>query len=114
MLHRPTFLRKYESLWTDTDNGNNKSHDSEVEDATFTSTLNLVFAIGCKFSSMIEATQKSTVAEDFFQRSRQSYAFDILDSTSIAVVQMLVLTGVYLQSTQHASRCCKFRYPVLL
>lgn len=105
VLHRPSFLRKYEKLWTDDNIDAHRGPDSELEDATFTSTLNLVFAIGCKFSTLVDTAQKSAVSEDFFQRSRQSYAFDILDSTSISAVQMLVLTGVYLQSTQHASRC---------
>ncbi|WPA98880.1 uncharacterized protein RHO25_003493 [Cercospora beticola] len=105
VLHRPSFLRKYEALWTDDEHEGSRGTDSEVEEATFTSSLNLVFAIGCKFSALVDVTQKSSVAEDFFQRARQFYAYDILDSTSISVVQMLVLTGVYLQSTQHARRC---------
>ncbi|KAM3421595.1 hypothetical protein BST61_g1982 [Cercospora zeina] len=105
VLHRPTFLRKYEALWIDDAHDASNANDSEVEEATFTSTLHLVFAIGCQFSALVDAAQKSSVADDFFQRARQSYAYDILDSTSISVVQMLVLTGVYLQSTQHARRC---------
>lgn len=104
VLHKPTFLRKYDRLWVEGDEGH-AHYDTEAEEAIFTSTLNLVFALGCKFSGLIDASQKSSVADDFYQRSRQSYPFDILDSTSISLVQMLILTGVYLQSTQHASRC---------
>lgn len=104
VLHRPTFLRKYDRLWTEGDD-TQTHYDTEAEEAIFTSTLNLVFALGCKFSSLIDASQKASVADDFYQRSRQSYPYDILDSTSISLVQMLILTGVYLQSTQHASRC---------
>lgn len=104
VLHKPTFLRKYDRLWVEGDKGQTQ-YDSEAEEAIFTSTLNLVFALGCKFSGLIDASQKSSAADDFYQRSRQSYPFDILDSTSISLVQMLILTGVYLQSTQHASRC---------
>lgn len=91
-------------LWTE-DGEMQPQYDSEAEEAIFTATLNLVFALGCKFSSFVEPSQHLSVADDFYQRSRQSYPFDILDSTSISLVQMLVLTGVYLQSTQHASRC---------
>jgi hypothetical protein len=104
ILHRPTFLRKYELLWVD-NAGEQPDFATEAEEATFTSTLNLVFAIGCRFSSLVDAAQKLSVADDFYQRSRQSYPFDILDSTSVSLVQMLVLTGVYLLSTEYASRC---------
>ncbi|KXT11592.1 hypothetical protein AC579_3123 [Pseudocercospora musae] len=104
VLHQPTFTRKYEALWIDSD-VTQREHDTEAEEAAFMSTLNLVFAIGCKFSTLVEHAQKQSVAEDFFQKSRQAYPFDVLDSNSISAVQMLVLTGVYLQSTQHASRC---------
>ncbi|EME77312.1 uncharacterized protein MYCFIDRAFT_60126 [Pseudocercospora fijiensis CIRAD86] len=104
VLHKPTFTRKYEALWLDSEMIQ-REHDTEAEEAAFMSTLNLVFAIGCKFSGLVEPAQKQSVAEDFFQKSRQAYPFDVLDSNSISVVQMLVLTGVYLQSTQHASRC---------
>lgn len=104
VLHRPTFLRKYERLWVD-NAGTQPEVTTEAEEATFTSTLNLVFAVGCRFSSLVEAAQKPSVADNFYQRSRQSYPFDILDSTSVSLVQMLVLTGVYLQSTEYASRC---------
>ncbi|KAK4493879.1 hypothetical protein PRZ48_015064 [Zasmidium cellare] len=104
VLHKPTFLRKYDRLWIEGDEAQTH-YDTEAEEAIFTSTLNLVFALGCKFSGLIDASQKASVADDFYQRSRQSYPFDILDSTSISLVQMLILTGVYLQSTQYASRC---------
>jgi hypothetical protein len=102
VLHRPSFLRKYERLWTGEEN---LDTCKGVEDATFNATLNLVFAIGCNFTTWIGPSLKAFVAEDFFQRARSSYHFDILDSNSISTVQMLVLTAIYLQSTQYASRC---------
>lgn len=104
VLHKPSFMRKYDRLWLE-DGDMQHQHDSEAEEAIFTATLNLVFALGCKFSSFVEPSQRKSAADDFYQRSRQSYPFDILDSTSISLVQLLVLTGVYLQSTQYASRC---------
>lgn len=104
VIHRPSFLRKYERLWVDNAE-TPPDFTTEAEEATFTSTLNLVFALGCKFSSLVDAGQKASVADNFYQRSRQAYPFDILDSTSVSLVQMLLLTGVYLQSTEYASRC---------
>ncbi|UJO19783.1 Sorbicillinoid biosynthetic cluster transcription factor sor3 [Fulvia fulva] len=104
VLHKPSFMLKYERLWVE-DDQIQAAHESEAEEAIFTSTLNLVFALGSKFSTQVDPSQKVSVADDFYQRSRQSYPFDILDSTSINLVQILVLTAVYLQSTEHASRC---------
>ncbi|SMR48120.1 unnamed protein product [Zymoseptoria tritici ST99CH_1E4] len=105
VLHRPTFQRKYEQLWTDNGPEAHSEETSEAEEAAFNSTLNLVFAVGCKFSSHLDPGQKSSVSDNFYQRSRQAYPFDILDSTSISLVQMLLLMAVYLQSTEYASRC---------
>lgn len=104
VLHKPSFTHKYYKLWMD-DNDAQPTYESEADEAIFTSTLNLVFALGCKFSTHVDPSQRSAVGDDFYQRSRQSYLFDILDSTSISLVQMLVLTTAYLQSTQYASRC---------
>jgi hypothetical protein len=78
---------------------------TDAEDAVFLSTLNIVFAIGCQFSDMIAPARRVSLAEQFYQQSRKLVAVDALDSTSLAVVQMLLLTGVYLQSTKYASRC---------
>lgn len=104
VLHKPSFSKRYDSLWRG-DIDAPAEYSSELEETTFTAILNLVFALGCRFSNLVDPSQRTQVADDFYQRSRQSYPFDILDSTSISLVQMLILTAVFLQSTQHASRC---------
>lgn len=74
-------------------------------EAVFASTLNVIFALGCQFSILVPAQAKTAMAHDFYQRSRLVYNYELLDSMSVPAVQMLLLTGVYLQSAQNANRC---------
>ena len=106
ILHRTTFMAKYDALWL-SDGGALQPNDAdtELDETIFSSTLNLAFALGCQFSQVVAPIRKSLLAEHFYQRHRKLFNFDILDSTSLPMVQMLLLTGVYLQSTKHASRC---------
>jgi len=110
VLHRPSFMKHYERLWSSDQYTSDEDPEPlyGLEEVIFTSTLNLVFALGCTFSSLVEPAHKNSVADDFYQRSRNLLLFEILDSTSLALVQMLLLTGVYLQSTQCANRCWNF------
>lgn len=104
VLHKTSFMEKYSRLWTS--EGREPGGDiSDVNENIFTSTLNLVFAIGCQFSASVPAQNKVSLAEDFYQRSRKVFVYDIFDSTSVSLVQMLLVSGVYLQSTRYASRC---------
>jgi hypothetical protein len=106
VLHKPSFLKQYQTLWAN-------EHEAEVrdieslglEELIFTATLNLVFALGCKFSNLVAPAQKNSMSDEFYQKSRHLLLFEVLDSTSLSLVQMMCLTGVYLQSTQHANRC---------
>jgi len=106
VLHKTSFMSRYEALWLpEPETPRNGSDTTDVEDVMFTSNLNLVFALGCQYSGRVPSTQKTAMANDFYQRARHLFLFDILDSTSISIVQMLLLTGIYLQSTRSASRC---------
>ena len=107
VIHKTSFVAKYEKLWVSegTEQQANADSDTDVDEVVFTSNLNLIFALGCQFSNLIPAAQKRSAANEFYQRSRHLFLFDILDSKSISLVQMLLLTGIYLQSTPHANRC---------
>lgn len=105
VLYKPSFTRQYEDFWINESRGQESSREEEIGDAMFQSTLNLVFALGCKFSDLIPDKEKTAAANGFYQASRQLFVFDVLDAGSLPVVQLLLLTGVYLQSTPHASRC---------
>ncbi|KAF5672609.1 cytochrome P450 monooxygenase [Fusarium circinatum] len=104
ILHRPTLMRLYDKLWM-VDDTRGSSKICNVDDAVFFSTLNIVLAIGCQFSEQMEPTRKLTMASKFYQRSKALLTDELLDYPSLALVQLLLLTGVYLQSTEHANRC---------
>ena len=105
VLHKTSFMNRYNLLWSAEENEANNDNISEMDEVIFSSTLNIVFAIGCRFSESVPAASRATLAQTFYQRSRSIYRFEILDSMSLSAVQMLLLTGVYLQSTQQATRC---------
>ena len=87
----------YRSLWVsgpDTPN-QDTTEDHPVEKAI----LNIIFALGCQNGDREDA------ADDFYRKSREYYSMDELDVPSLQTVQLLLLTGIYLQSTKYASRC---------
>lgn len=100
VLHRPSFTTQYESLWI-----SQSSPGENDESVTFFPMLSLVFALGCQFSEIVPAERKVTAAAAFYEKSRSLLLYDILGSTHIAVVQWLLLTVIYLQSTSLATNC---------
>lgn len=107
VLHRPTFMAAYEKSWTSQLNTVTQLDNSrrEFEEALFYATLNVIFALGTRFCDSIPAAEKKDMTREFYERSRQTFAYDILDCTSLPVLQMVLLHGVYLQSTTGVSRC---------
>jgi len=71
----------------------------------FSSTLNIVFALGCQHSKLVSEADKHPLARTFYHRSRDLFIFEMLDSTSIPLVQLLLLQSLYLQSSEYANRC---------
>jgi len=107
ILHKPTFTAAYEKSWT-SEPGNGTTTDErcrEFEEALFFSTLNIMCALSTRFSESIPATEKSDMTREYYNRSRQIFTFDILDCTSVPALQMVLLQGIYLQSTTEVSRC---------
>lgn len=103
ILHRPTFEDSYQAMW---------KSDSQIDncflsaqDPLFTSTLCIVLAIGCQFTSALGRERKTKVAEDLYQEARKVFALDELDSLSLQIVQLLLLTGIYLHTTKFSNRC---------
>lgn len=103
LLHKTSFMDQYERLWTS--NSTDGLRPEDIEEPIFMSILNLVFALGCKYSGLVPSTQKTSTADEFYMKTRTFSEFLILDSTTVATVQLLALSGVYLQSTQYATRC---------
>lgn len=98
ILHKTSFMRSYDELWQSTTRATSN-------DIYFIPMLNLVFALGCQYSELVAVQSKSSVASGFYLRSRKAFTFDILDCESLSHVQLLLLMGVYLQSSQYASQC---------
>jgi len=107
VLHEPTFMTAYEKSWTSQPDGGTISDERcrEFEEALFFSTLNIMLALGTRFSNSVPETEKRDTARDFYNRSRQIFAYDVLDCSSIPVLQLVLLQGIYLQSTTEVSRC---------
>ncbi|OJZ90850.1 hypothetical protein ASPFODRAFT_41294 [Aspergillus luchuensis CBS 106.47] len=105
ILHKPTFVASYELLWAPDDDQASLPESGATEDPIFLASLNAVFAIGCHFSDIVAPAKRATLADQFYQKSRKFYQVDVLDFASLSTVQMLLLTGLYLQSTKYASRC---------
>ncbi|KAI6886897.1 hypothetical protein KC318_g15434 [Hortaea werneckii] len=100
ILHRPSFNSSYERLW---------DPQSSAEEAdgsvTFVPMLNLAFALGCQFSDLVPAEKKPEAAAAFYGRSRSVLLYDVLGSTQVSVIQWLLLSAIYLQSTSLATNC---------
>ena len=106
ILHKMTFMKQYEQLWSSTERSSTDDNAlRDAEDIVFMATLNLVFALGSKLSPNIAPAQRERIADSFYQRARRTFSLDLLDSPTLSVIQMLLLDGVYLQSTYYASRC---------
>ena len=99
VLNRITFQKRYEALWLPAD------QESVEEDEVFFAQLNMVFALGSRFSFTITNDQRETIAERFFRKSREAYSYDMLDQVGLSIVQLLVLTAVYLRSSHTAPAC---------
>lgn len=100
ILHKPSFTARYKSLWE-----SQSPVGESDENVTFIPTLNLVFALGCQFSDLVPAEKKTKAAAAFYGRSRTLLHFDILGSIQVTVVQWLLLSALYLQSTSLATTC---------
>ncbi|CAD0111314.1 unnamed protein product, partial [Aureobasidium uvarum] len=107
ILHQPTFMAAYEKSWTSQPNHGTRMNEGrqEFEEALFFSTLNVMFALGTRFCESATVADKGDMAKEFYNRSRQTFAYDLLDCASLPVLQMVVLQGIYLQSTTEVSRC---------
>ncbi|KAH6984056.1 fungal-specific transcription factor domain-containing protein [Ilyonectria destructans] len=76
-----------------------------VDDPVMLATLNLVLAIGCRFTQSVHQGSREFLSDQLYQRARGLVPIDALDVASLPAVQMLLLTAVHLQSTTYSSRC---------
>ncbi len=105
IIHQPTFENSYLLLWEPVGTDQFEGSSAPLEDPIFLAVMNVVFALGCQFSDIVELSRRTQLASEFYDRSLTLSAAHVLDASSLESVQLLLLTGVYLQSTQFASRC---------
>jgi hypothetical protein len=113
-LHRPSFTEKYLTLWTPCPKdhpaqgpGSQRSRGfyDDLDDKTFHCLLNLVFALGSQSGTIGDGSDRTQLGLTFFERAKALIDFDMLVQGNIYLVQMLILMGQYLQSTDMTSAC---------
>lgn len=104
VLHQPSFIKSYKGLWEPVI-PSFQCMRHKPEDIMFHATLNMVFALGCEHSERVPVEQKRQLANTFYKRSHGLISIETLDFSSLEVVQLLLLRGVYLLYTSHTNRC---------
>ncbi|KAJ0414982.1 fungal-specific transcription factor domain-containing protein [Aspergillus carlsbadensis] len=114
-IHKEAFLSCYTLVWTSNGSQVDVSTnpylnaglglgDLGVSTTTFYYGLNIVFAMGCQFSDLVQA-ERETTSEAFFHRCKRALDVEYLERGDLALVQVLLLTAHYLQGSQTPNRC---------
>ncbi|OJJ76869.1 hypothetical protein ASPBRDRAFT_60555 [Aspergillus brasiliensis CBS 101740] len=111
-FHRPAFEAAYRNLWLAEDEpkiplpdsriGLGSAAESGPRSIAFHAALNCIFALGCQFADIEEV---ESVANAFFLRSKRFIGLDFLDINTLSIVQTLLITALFLQSSTYPSRC---------
>lgn len=114
LFHRPSFESAYRSLWESAPRthleapsplvGLGGSSNAGPHSIVFHCALNAIFALGCHFSDLT-GHDRDAAAFTFFLRSKALMGLDFLESETLSVVQALLITTLFLQSTPFAGRC---------
>jgi len=105
IVHQGTITNAYHVLWLSSSDKTQMTPVPFSESRVFWATLNVIFAMGCQFSDHVEVSQRVSLANEFYNRSQSISSSFVLEAATVESVQLLLLTSIYLQSTQHASRC---------
>lgn len=114
-LYKSAFNERYRKLWSSNQADSNFANDlldstGAIEDEysndpVFFCILNLTFALGCQYSQVIAPQEQCTTGDVFFHRAQRFVNLDSLGSGDCALVQALLLMGLYLQSTDMSEKC---------
>lgn len=102
ILHWPTFMIEYNKLWS---LESVPAGDCSFEEVVFHATLNMVLALGCQCSESMSSTQRQYQSSEFYRRSQRLISIETLDTSSLPVVQVLLLRALYLYYASLAERC---------
>lgn len=112
ILHRGTFMKQYERLWQSTSSATvNPSLEcsglckQKSRGKTFPAMVHAVFALASLFQSG-PPEQNTVQAETFFRLAQAIDLLEIMDDeVGIQLIQLGLLMGFYLQSTERFSKC---------
>jgi hypothetical protein len=112
-LHWPSFYDRYLALWnaegacSQPSSAKDTPHDyyDDIDEALFHCMLNVVLALGVLHNTNISQEQQNEISNSFFNRAKRLLDLDVLGSTSVALVQVLLLMGQYLQTRDISSSC---------
>ncbi|KAJ0331970.1 hypothetical protein COL922a_011648 [Colletotrichum nupharicola] len=102
ILHKPSFIASYEALWKPT---KDRNHKRDFKDVVFHSTISIMLALGSQRTDQVSVAEQANLADKFYKQSVKLISVDTLDHSSLQVVQLLLLRGVYLHYTSYADRC---------
>ncbi|KAG4433832.1 hypothetical protein IFR05_010680 [Cadophora sp. M221] len=111
LIHKASFTAVYHRLWIPKENASQDKIPLQIglgsslcPVSIFYCGLNAMLALGCSLSDM-PYDQRRPLADSFCQRSLDLALGNLLDNSSLALVQALFILGQYLQSTDHPTRC---------
>ncbi|KAG8354017.1 hypothetical protein FVEN_g8234 [Fusarium venenatum] len=104
LLHWPSFITMYNSLWRPNMTLDDCHHQTR-DDLVFHAIFNMVLAIGCQRSKYALLPRRTQYADSFYKRSHRLISIETLDFASLEIVQLFLLRGIYLHYTSYANRC---------
>jgi hypothetical protein len=105
ILHKPGFESRYFPIWSIGGASSLSQATGQIEDVLFYAILNIVLAIGAQRNESLTSAQREKLADEFYKRSQALISIETLDVSSIEVVQLMLLRGLYLLYTPFADRC---------
>ncbi|KAJ0379584.1 hypothetical protein COL26b_002092 [Colletotrichum chrysophilum] len=102
ILHKPSFIASYKALWKPT---KDRNHKRDFKDVVFHSTLSIVLALGSQRTDQVSVAEQANLTDKFYKQSVKLISVDTLDHSSLQVVQLLLLRGVYLHYTSANAEC---------
>ncbi|OQU97619.1 Fungal Zn2-Cys6 binuclear cluster domain-containing protein isoform 2 [Cladophialophora immunda] len=95
-VHRPSFKRQYNSLWTG---------EGIPPTRLFHCNLNVIFALSCQMNLALSAEARASSAASYYERGQRLLCFDVTELGTFETVQSLLLVAQYFQSINNQSRC---------